>query len=271
MERRKGPVVDGVSRFLGLLAIVAGLGGGFVLYQENQQIKSQLAELQGSTTNYEEAKSFNEKWDKQLTGAMDDFKTRANAALELDAEANLKRQEAFTSEMAELLADRMKLDAMQQRVAQVENIITAPRLLVAENRLRPRTDGSSVQSVVIANEGESDAIIRAARFRTRVGGQFELEKPLTMEPNPEALAIEFLPTDNDAQTLGRHRDYQHTFLAVQPLIQRFQSTPLQVTIRDSRHVGWGWEGQLELEYQDGRILVVPGVRALFVASESDST
>ena len=49
MERRRGPVVDGISRFLSSFAVLAGVSGGYLLYNENQQIRQQLASVeQGS-------------------------------------------------------------------------------------------------------------------------------------------------------------------------------------------------------------------------------
>ena len=45
---------------------------------------------------------------------------------------------------------------------------------------------------------------------------------------------------------------------------------MTVEIENSKHVGWGLEGDLVIEYGDGKALT-SGARAVFVASSTDST
>lgn len=272
MEQRRGSTVDVISRLLGVLAICLGLGGSYFFYQENVQLKSQIAELTGSESavDFESAKKFNEEWDQQLRAALDDFKSQGNEAIQMVSDANQEHSRKFQVELAELEADRLDLQQLDTRVQSIQGIVMAPRLRTAEARLSPTGSGDAAYRL-IANDGASDAKILTARFRTMRGGQFPVESPISMQPAADRLLIDFSPAHNTSKDLTRHRDYERTYLDQALIVPEGERVAIEVVIQNDRHVGWGWTGELELEYDNGRTLVVPDVRAVFVPEDDNAT
>lgn len=272
MEQRRGSTVDVISRFLGVLAICLGLGGSYFFYQENVQLKSQIAELSGSaeSVDFEAAKTFNAEWDKQLRAALEDFRRQGNETIQMVSDANQEHTRKFQVELAELEADRLDLQQLDDRVHSIQSIVLAPRLRTAEARLSPTGTGDATYRV-IANDGAADARILTARFRTLQGGQFPVEEPISMKSVADRLMIDFSPVHNTSKDVTRHRDYERTFLDEPLIVPQGDRVAIDVVIQNDRHVGWGWTGELELEYDNGRTLVVPDVRAVFVPEGNNAT
>lgn len=284
MERGRGPLVDGVSRFLSTIAILAGLGGlggSYFLYQENQSLKQDVAQLKDASVSQTDVEAFNEDWGSKLSTALGDFnqsldafKKDANEALKKDDVAREARDRVFNQVVAQLKVDRVAVEEIVsrqvgQKFTEFQALASAPRLRVAETRMRPSSEGDA-QYVPIVNEGDSAAEIRSAIFKPKLNGQFRLKGPMKMDENSNRLVIEFSPHDNKAQTQGRHDDYVRTYLVPDKSITSNQTVNLTVEIQNSDHVNWGWQGALELEYGDGETLLVPNISAVFVASDPDS-
>jgi hypothetical protein len=133
-----------------------------------------------------------------------------------------------------------------------------------------RPIGESVPNhVVIANDGETEAEIQSVVFRPRRDGQFKVTSEMRQSATDDAIVIQFSPEDNTAQQDGRHRDYEKVVFGKSILGK--QSANLTVEIRNSKHIEWGWEGELEVDYNGPESLVIPNVRAVFVASEEETT
>ena len=120
----------------------------------------------------------------------------------------------------------------------------------------------------ISNEGPARALVESARFRTRQGGQFETDGA-TLDADASTLVLDFFPEDNTSVVSGRHSDYERSFGA-DTLIPAGSTVNVVVQIHNSKHVGWGWLGDLEIEYDNGREFSIPGIRAVFVADDTDS-
>lgn len=271
MESRRGPIVDGMSRFmstLGLLAGLGGLGGCYYLYQENQTLKSDLStQIQEAGISVDAVKEFNQKWEDNLNTALKDFETKANKKLELDDTARLARTRIFEQVVDQLKADRLDVQEIVDR--RIQEIRPVPRLLVAENRMR--TDGTRVYRVPVRNAGTASALIETATFRPRVNGEFQLKEKLAMEePDENAVVVEFSPHDNQAKTVGRHDDYFRDYLEPENVVMPGETVMVSVEIQNSEHMNWGWQGELELKYADGKSLVIPNINARFVPTASAS-
>lgn len=266
MERRTGPITDGISRFLGILAILVSVGVAIFLYKENQTLKTELGLLKVGATE------FNQNWDAQLTQAMTDFKTEANAALKKDDAAHAARNRIFNDTIAQLNKGQVDVEAIVDRkIAQLKSLAAAPLLRIAESRMSPIGEGD-VNYVVIANDGDAEAEIEAVAFRPKKDGQFRITSERKMAENTDRLLIEFAPFDNKATTPGRHGNYERTYLVPSKFIPGRSSVGLVVEIQspdDADHRGWGWEGELELKYDNGKSLITP-IRAIFVAGETDT-
>lgn len=271
MESRRGPIVDGMSRFLstlGLLAGLGGLGGCYYLYQENQTLKNDLStQIKEAGISVDAVKEFNQKWENNLNTALTDFETRANKNLEIDDSAREARKRIFDTVVGQLRVDRLNVEEIVDR--RIQEIAPAPRLLVAENRMK--TDGERIYRVPVRNIGTATALIETATFRPLVNGEFRLREKLTMEEADEnAVVVEFSPHDNKAKTVGRHDDYVRDYLEPEDVIGPGQTVMVSVEIQNSEHMNWGWQGELELKYADGESLVIPNINARFVPTASDS-
>lgn len=263
--------MDGVSRFLSILALVVSLGGLFYLYEDNKLLKEQLAAVQTTADTGESAESFNERWNEQLTAALAEFKQQANSALQKADEARQARNQEVETLIAQLRTDRVDLANISQRVDALFVQAANPRLSLARTVMKPISAGEAGY-VVIRNDSLADAEISSVVFRPAPGGQFKtasLVVPDEGDADQDRLVVEFDPRDNSTRTPGRHREYTRQYFAEELLIPRQQATELTVQIKNSTHQGWGWEGELELTYGDGETLTIPQIRAVFVPGETD--
>lgn len=280
MERRRGPIVDGVSRLLSTLAIVIGLGGSFFLYNENQTLKDQIEQLNGTadgstaSTLFEDAKEFNERWDAQLKKGLADYDAKVNAAIDRSDSDRAARNTDYQTVVDQLYKDRIDLEETSERMKEIQSFVFAPKLSLAENRMM-LGDGGNANYVVIANEGRAPAEIQTVTFKPRRNGQFETTSAETKAAadqisNADSVVIQFSKEHNQATKLGHHRNYQRTFLTSDNFVPGGGQVDLSVRIENSDHVGWGWEGAMEIEYSNGRSLVIPSIRAVFVPSRVDT-
>ena len=302
MERRRGPVVDGISRVLSLFAVLAGISGGYLLYNENQQIKQELAKVSvgsldsdlsggiaaavdptgndsvevspdessedvGSATGNPQTRSpFNRSsFEQELTHIKADFEQALNQ-FKLDANATLKRDdEANSARTRILLADRMDLARLRERVEEIKDIVMVPRLTVPPVESRAK---GSYPPARVTNEGPADALVQSATFRTRDGEQFATKDAMNV-PDDDTLVLDFFPEDNKSPIAGRHTDYEREFGA-DTVIPSNGTVNVVIQIHNPRHVGWGWLGDLDITYDDGREITIPAARAVFVADDTDS-
>lgn len=90
------------------------------------------------------------------------------------------------------------------------------------------------------------------------------------EPDENAVVVEFSPHDNQAKTVGRHDDYFRDYLEPENVVMPGETVMVSVEIQNSEHMNWGWQGELELKYADGKSLVIPNINARFVPTASAS-
>ena len=149
-------------------------------------------------------------------------------------------------------------------------IETSAQLRVARNGLKPNGK-SDANITVIANDGDLEAEIKFVSFRPIQSGQFEINSPLKIGSNSATdWVIRFLPADNTTTKTGHQHHYGRPYLLTERTIPAKRSVHITVEIENSKHVGWGLEGDLIIEYADGKTLDVPDARAVFVASDADS-
>lgn len=273
MERGNGPYVDGIGRSLSVLALLVAIGGGYLLYAENQALKAELESTKGSAGTDEAAQAFNERWDQELTTALSQWKADAQKALDLAEEARGERNQLVANAVSDLEAYRTKLAGqltalVEQRVDKPEPVPSAPRLLLAESRLRPAGEGANY--VVVRNDGTAAAEIQSVVFRPRLNGQFVVTEETRDSTPDDCIVLRFSPGDNkNGGADGKHSDYEKFVFGES--IPAAESANVAIEIRNSKHIDWGWEGELEIDYNGAEHLVVPNVRAIFVASEDETT
>ena len=283
MERRRGPVVDGTGRFLATLAIMFGLGGGLFLYQENQTLKEQIVALQQADASpvdlqslREEAKDFNARWGTQLEGAVGEAKRRVDEVVRLAVEERDKRDGEIKRIVGQLSKDRVDVARSNELLAELRSFVYAPNLRPVETRMRV---GSGVDKnfALVKNEGLIPAEIQSVAFFPRPNGQFQTTAAETSATaarmtDGESLVIRFTKDDNrsDSKDQGLHLSYHRAFGKSEKVIQGDETVPVAILIHNHDHRGWGWEGELEISYGNGERVLVPSVRAVFVADANAS-
>ena len=276
MERKRAAMIDNVSRFLSVLAFLAGVGGlgsSYFLYQENLSLRDELTKrIDAAGISDDDVKKFNTEWEGKLSTALGDFndalagfKDDANSALDKDDKARDARGRIFNEVVDQLRKDRVDVEEIVSR--RLAEVAPAPQLLLAESRMKSE-DG--VSRIPVTNIGNGAAKIESAVFRPRVDGQFRLDRQLESEFDINRLVIEFSPNDNKAKTVGRHDDYQRNYLVPTKAILPNQTVAVSIEIKNSEHVNWGWHGDLELKYADGETLSIPNIDAVFVPDDEDA-
>ena len=273
MESRSVNVSDGISRFLGLGALVLCLGGGGYLYQANQQLKSELATLSATPNNPEAYQQFADEWDQKLTSALTEFNKRANESKNKFDEAREARNRLVNAAQQQSggLTQAEVKELIKAQLAQLQLPESAPELLVATTVKRP-VDGETLSLPSIRNVGTVDAEIRAARFKPKKGSEFVV-KSSPRSSDRDQVVIEYVPNHNkDATVEGAHRFYERTYILPEQVVAQNKTAEVVVEIRaNNRHLDWGMAGDLELEYQDGRTVLIPNARAIFVPDPEETT
>ena len=83
--------------------------------------------------------------------------------------------------------------------------------------------------------------------------------------------IEFDPSHN-LDVGGYHKFYERKYIVPEQIVPPKKKVNVVIEIRaNGKHLDWGIVGDLELEYQDGRTIVIPAARAIFVADEEETT
>lgn len=279
MERRRGPIVDGVSRLLSILTILFGVGMSLFLYQENQTLKKQVANL-GSGANpetiYADAEKFNKEWDGRLNVALNDFNTEARGAID-QASSDLKTaNDNFITATEQILQDG---DAMRRTVASVQDLqsfVYAPKLQLAQTNLKIQQGGDR-NFAMVNNVGRVAAEIQSVSFLPKRDGQFrataaETKALIERVNDGRSLVFQFTKKDNQSESKdeGYHLTYQQAFEpGSAPAIPGQATVPVAIMILNHEHRQWGWEGALEVTYADGKSLIIPSIRAVFVSDQSD--
>ena len=126
-------------------------------------------------------------------------------------------------------------------------------------------DGDQSSKVFVNNEGLMAAAIRSVEFLPRRDGQFRTTPDDNKVANEsvddgETFVIQFTRDDNQSQSQGKelHKNYLREYdITRAPVVPGQQTVPVAVLIRNKEHVGWGWEGALEISYANGKSLLVP--------------
>ena len=281
MERRRGPIVDGVSRLLSILAIVLGIGTSLFLYKENQILRDQVAKLDSSTdadTIVADAKKFNEAWNSQLNEALVAFNNEAQSALD-QASTDLKAaNDNFKAATDQLGVDGEAIQKTVANVRDLQSFVYAPKLRLAQTTLRIQNGGDR-NFAMVNNEGRVAAGIQSVSFMPKPDGQFrasvsETQAMIDRADDGQSLLLQFTNNDNQSKAKddGYHLKYERAFEAGNaPAIPGQSTVPVAIMILNHEHRGWGWEGALEVTYADGKSLVIPSIRALFISDQSDAT
>ena len=278
MASQNVSVTDGISRFLGVGALVVAIGSGFYLYQQNQQLRSDLANVSTAPDNPEAYQEFVKDWDVKLTHALTEFNKQADTATkEFDAAREARNrifkaatEQGDTQETGGLTESKVE-DLIKSQIAELRLPAPEPELRTATTVLRPSDDGA-LPNPSIRNVGDVDAEIAAARFRPRKGSEFVV-KSLPKTDEQDQVVIEFGPDHNVGATIeGAHRFYERTYILPQQVVGQKRTVKVMIEIRaNNRHLDWAMMGDLELEYQDGRTVLVPNACAVFVPDPEETT
>ena len=80
--------------------------------------------------------------------------------------------------------------------------------------------------------------------------------------NDELITIAFAPSDNTSTKPGHHGIYIRTLS--QPVrIPAGETVNLRLVIDNAKHRGWGLQGEVDVEYDDGQVLKVNAARVRF--------
>lgn len=273
MEPRRIMASDGISRILSLLSILVAVGALFYLMQENQKLKTELTTIT-EKINGEDGEGISQDWDTKFTSALSEFEGRAQKSLDkFDSarDARNKIVDAYTQSSDVGVSRKEVADMIAEGLSQVENANLAaqePPLRVAQLSVKPTSDADA-NLVAITNVGTSSAEIVAALFRPTKDGQRKVPLATAADSSAGHVIIWFSPEDNKATEQGRHSAYKRSYI-IPEQIDPESTVKLSVEIHDGTHIGWGLEGELDLEYDDGKKLTVP-VRAIFVKSKSETT
>lgn len=279
-------VTDNISRLLGVAALIVAVAGGYYLWQQNQQLEKQLTELPPTPGDAEAYQAFVKTWDEKLSGALTEFGKQADAATkEFDAarearnrifDAANKQVAGLSQEDVEgLIADKvvgLVADSITKEMGQLKLPQPEPELRLATTVLRPREDGA-LPIPSVRNVGAATAEIVAVRFQPRKGSEFVVKR-LPMVAEEGQLVVEFGPEHNQGATMeGAHRFYERSYVVLGGQeIASNETVKVSIEIRaNNRHLDWGMMGDLELEYQDGRTVLIPNACAVFVPDPDKTT
>ena len=266
-------VSDSVSRWLAVGAIVVSIGSAVLLYQDNQRLKTELATLKETSSNTSPAafESFADEWDKKLLNALTEFEKLADESTKKFDAARMARNR-IAEEATETSGVSLTRSEIEDIVAtQIDKRQLAPlamaELVVPQVVLRTT---NNVDFPQIRNVGDLDAEIIAARFKPQKDGVFRVKGPI-----PEAdqrVVIEFEPGDNKGAIQdGGHRFYERRYDFPEQVVPKQSSAEVSIEIRaNGRHLDWGLRGTLELDYQDGRTVLIPEARAIFVPDQEST-
>ena len=272
MESRHVAVADGISRFLGLGALIVSLGSSLFFYQENQKLKQQIAE--GTTDDPNNLASIAATWNTKFATQVDEFDIRASEALKKFDKAREARNrivDAATNLPASGLTKLEVDDFITARLAELSAVDEAgPDLRLATSVFYPSEEGG-LPIPSIRNTGNQEAEIRLARFTPRKGSEFKIQARPSADN--DLIVIEFTPENNHGATVqGAHRLYERAYLTPELTIPVKKTAKVSIEIRaNNRHLDWGMMGELELEYQDGRTVQIPNARAFFVPDPEETT
>lgn len=273
MESQNFSSTDGIGRLLSLGALVVSLGGGFLLYQDNQQLRAKLSETATSPADgYEE---FAEGWDTKLVGALSEFDKRANDSIQkFDSVREARNRLASAANQGQGVAgdglSQADVEALIEKAMGTLKVATPePELQVATLVMSPTSDGSPPLPA-IRNVGSVDAEIKAVRFKPKKGSEFVVEKRPQVSKGD--VIIEFSPENNlNPKTIGAHRFYQRDYILPEQVVPANTTVPVLIEIRaNNRHLDWGMKGDLELEYQDGRSVRISEAQAIFVPDPEET-
>ncbi len=277
MDRREMNV-DWLGRLLGLLGILVGSTACVYFYNQNATRRTEIADAvtkinrasDAKDASQTEADDFDAGWDQRLRTALEDFKDRGNKAIDKEDRNHLAREELFREELAKIALAENDLESLvQQKIEELQTQLAAPQLRVAQSWKKPLS-AADAGLVMIKNDGDHEAQLNRVTFTPK--SAFETDLPLSMEsglPTVNQLVVRFTREHNTATESDRHAPYERDF--VEPEIVPGDSyAQLRIEIENASHLGWGFEGDLLIQYDDGRTLAVPNVQALFVAGSEDS-
>ena len=256
---------DGIGRILSLLAILVALGSAVFLYQDNQGLKTELATIKSD----QKGPAVIQEWNEKLAALLNEFETQKKDALDGFDAAREARNRIVEAAMAETDPGLSREEVERIVAAKIESATAEPDLRPAVTVAKPTAEGEFAP-VVVKNVGSADAEIKTARFRPKPGGQFMVKTP--REPGPNDVVIEFDPRHNEkTKESGAHKFYERTYILLEQIVTAKTSAQVSIEIyANGRHLDWGMEGDLELEYQDGRTVLIRDARAIFVADKEET-
>ena len=293
--------MDGVSRLLSVVGILIAAGGSAFLYQENRSLQQQVKGLTGDgatrsterdtgipnnklgledqgaegtggadtpNNNPEDASAFNDRWNAQLVSALEEFKQRAQDRIETFDRVTSLRESELQDKISEVAVDESRItELVEQKYEALERAAARPRLQLARTLMKP-TDGREANLITIRNQGWDDGTIMSITLHPT---SFYVRKTSlwVQSESQEYTVLRLDETHNTATEPETHHDYVRQ-LDGEVVVPGKGSLRLLIEIENPRHLDHGLEGDLELLYNDGQSLTIPGVRAQFVAGESDS-
>ena len=122
MDRREMNV-DWLARLLGLLGILVGIVACVYFYNQNATRRTEIADAVATINRASDAKDasqteaddFDAVWDQRLTTALEDFKGRANKAIDKEDRNLSAREDLFRQELAKIALAENDLESLVQQ------------------------------------------------------------------------------------------------------------------------------------------------------------
>jgi hypothetical protein len=155
-------------------------------------------------------------------------------------------------------------DSIDDPVIELDMLDRNPDLRIVRTVLRP-TSETATAVVTIRNTGDGEAVVTDAIFMPTevVELPFEVSQGSVGTSTADRLVVAFNKNDNQASQAGRHADYERKLL--DPFtIPAGETVEVRIAITDKEFIGYGFEGDMRLIFNEDEKLEVSGVTIAFV-------
>lgn len=285
--------VDWTGRILSILSLVVAIGiGGYVVSQrEDAGTRDELLtkfgqELQGMITLHEEKRDALEKkftdsldqndkrmteWNQQLVSAINTFDSDAKRLLETMSAAETRASENrladFQREMVELRrlavsdpdADKTTDPGSTDDTETPDDTQLAVHTVL---KVIP-SDAKEEALIRIENSSDEDALIQRIQFKPESDFRVEASDASEDYSNTDTILVfAFDSSDNTSTKPGHHGLYDRKL--TDPIrVPAGENMTLRIVITGRDHLGWGFAGQVRLDYNSKERLLVKTARVHF--------
>ena len=221
-------------------------------------------------------------WNGQIVNALNGFEADAQQLVDQLAEAEKRAIQNRTTAFRQEIATLRQLSTSQpdpkgnittnettaqdtNAAATIDNpnreiLATSANLILAESVMRPASGDYTL--IHVENNGKEEAIIHRLQFRPVADFRVESSDTINDAGTDTITTIAYSQADNTSTKPGHHGIYDRTL--TEPIrVPAGEAITFRVVIQDVNYVGWGFTGNLMLEYNSDNPLVVDTARIRF--------